>query len=260
MQHLRRLVSRRADRWAEGRFVVEGAKLIEEALAGGARLDAVFVDQTADPGPHDTLLERAAAAGAAVRVVEAGVLDRVADAVTPQPLAAIVAMVHVPLQELDLSGLTLVLAGLQDPGNAGAIVRSATAAGGAAVVFTEGAVDIYNPKTVRASAGALFHRPVAVGAPVTQVLDHLGAAGVPRIATVARGGRPHDQVDWTQPAALVLGSEAHGIGPGLSDRLDQPVTIPMDPSAESLNVAMAATVLCFEAARQRRAATTGVGR
>ncbi|HWE55499.1 MAG TPA: RNA methyltransferase [Acidimicrobiales bacterium] len=259
MRYLRRLVSRRAARWADGRFVAEGPKLLAEAILAHARIEAVFVDPEIGSASHMELADQAAATGARLHTVEPGVLARVGDAVTPQPVAAIVDMVHVPFGALDLSGLTVVLAGLQDPGNAGTIVRSATAAGCVAVVFSEGAVDIYNPKTVRATAGALFHVPLAVVPDVTTVLDHLAASGIPRIASVARGGGAHDERDWTGPAALVLGSEAHGLGAELHDRVDGFVTIPMHDAAESLNVAMAATVLCFEAARQRRQAAHGVG-
>ena len=236
--------------------MAEGPKLLEEALRAGAAVDTVFLDTGADPA-HRELADRAGRHGATVVELDAGVLARVSDAVTPQPVAAVVAMLHVPLEALPVGGLTLVCAGVQDPGNAGTVIRSASAAGSGAVVFCEGAVDIYNPKAVRASAGALFHLPVAVGPATDEVLAHYRGLGVTTVGTVVDGGVDHDRVDWTGPAALVMGSESHGLPASLHDRLDQLVTIPMDGAAESLNVAMAATVICFEAARQRRAATRG---
>ena len=237
--------------------MAEGPKLLEEALRAGAKVDTVFVDARAERPDHRSLVERAGQSGANVVETEPGVLDRVSDAITPQPVTAIVGMHHVPLESLPTGGLILVCVGVQDPGNAGTVVRSAAASGAAAVVFCAGAVDIYNPKAVRASAGTLFHVLLAAGAPADTVLDHLGALGVPRVATVVRGGRDHDRMDWVRPAAVVLGSETHGLPDALRDRIDLQVTIPMHPAAESLNVAMAATVLCFEADRQRRAATRG---
>ena len=237
--------------------MAEGPKLLEEALRAGAAVQAVFLDVRHATDDQRALAERAAQVGAAIRELEAGVLDRVSDSVTAQPVAAIVGMVHVPLESLPADGLSLVCAGIQDPGNAGTVVRSASAAGSAAVVFCEGAVDIYNPKTVRASAGALFQLPVAAGPTAAEVLAHFRGVEVTTVGTVVRGGIAHDRLDWTRPAALVLGSESHGLSPSLDERLDETVTIPMDRGTESLNVAMAATVICFEAARQRRAATRG---
>lgn len=237
--------------------MAEGAKLLDEALRAGIGVDTVYLDQNQAGPEHRGLAERARAAGAAVFETQAGVLQKVCDAVTPQPVAAVLAMVHVPLESLPLEGLTVVGVGIQDPGNAGTVIRSAAASGSGAVVFCEGAVDIYNPKTVRASAGALFHLPLVAGPPPEAVLDHLGARGVARIATVARGGVDHDRMDWTARRALVLGSESHGLPAALETRVDDRVSIPMPASVESLNVAMAAAVLCFEAARQRRAASRG---
>jgi TrmH family RNA methyltransferase len=257
VQRLRRLASRRADRWQAGCFVAEGAHLLDEALRAGASVEAVFVDRATATGAQLRLAERAAGAGAAVHEVAPGVLSRVGDTVTPQPLTAIVRMHHLDVEGLAAPALTVVCAGVSDPGNAGTIVRSALAAGCGAVVFCAGAVDMYNPKAVRASAGALFHLALVAGPEPAATLDALGGRGLRRVATVARGGTDHDRVDWTAASALVLGSESHGLPDGLAERIDEWTTIPMDPASESLNVAMAATVICFEAARQRRAAVRG---
>lgn len=234
--------------------MAEGPKLLEEALRAGARIEAVYLDALAATEHHRGLAERAADGGATIVVLEPGVLDRVSDAVTPQPVAAVVAMGHRPLESLPLDELTVVCVGVQDPGNAGTVVRSAAAAGSGAVVFCTGAVDIYNPKAVRASAGTIFHLPLVAGARAEDVMDRLGARGVARVAAVARGGRDHDRLDWVRATGLVLGSESHGLPDAVKGRIDETVTIPMHPAAESLNVAMASTVLCFEAARQKRAA------
>lgn len=183
-------------------------------------------------------------------------LSKACAATTAQPVAAVVEMIHRPLS--GLAGTrpdpVVVCVGLQDPGNAGTVLRSAAASGAGAVVFCEGAVDVYNPKAVRASAGALFHVPVVAAAPAGETLDELARWGLRRIATVANGGRPYDAADLARPCALILGSEGHGLPAELGDRLDEAVTIPMVTSTESLNVAMAASVVCFEAARQRRTA------
>jgi TrmH family RNA methyltransferase len=190
------------------------------------------------------------AGGAPVYEVAVGVIDRIASTVTPQPVLAVVRRRDVPLATaagaVAVGGFVVVAAGLADPGNLGTILRSAEAAGAGAVVVTEATVDVYNPKVVRASAGALFHVPVVVDV----ALGDLSALGVPLLGAVADGGTPYDEAPLDVACALVLGSEAHGLPVGL--RLDGLVSIPHRGRAESLNVAMAATVLCFEAARRRR--------
>lgn len=148
--------------------------------------------------------------------------------------------------------LALVLVDVGDPGNAGTLLRAAEASGAAAVVFCGHSVDPSNAKCVRASAGALFHVPVAVGGDVAEVADRLGRAGVRTVATVIEDGTPYDELDLRGPLAILLGSEAHGLPPQAIATARERASIPMTGRAESLNVAMAGTLLCFEALRQRR--------
>ena len=144
---------------------------------------------------------------------------------------------------------------LSDPGNLGTLVRSAEAAGAAAILLGPGSVDAYNPKVVRASAGAIFGIPVvdavSEGWSAVEALDALGELGRQRLGATAGIGTIYTDVDFTRPTAVVVGNEAHGLGPDLDPHLDGHVSIPMAGEAESLNVAMAATLLCFESARQR---------
>jgi TrmH family RNA methyltransferase len=228
--------------------VLEGTKVISEALDAGVALEAVFVA----PGDDSVrpLLQRALDAGVRVHQLQAGLIERVADTVTPQPVMAIAPWVDVPLESVRDADFVVVCVDLRDPGNAGTVLRSAEAAGASAVVFCDGSVDVFNPKTVRASAGSLFHVPVVNGGAVEDVLGSLGEWGVRRLGTAARDGVAYDELDLTVPVALVLGNEAHGLPDGLA--LDGSVTIPMAGTGESLNVGMAAAVLCFEVARQRR--------
>lgn len=214
-------------------FVLEGPKLLEEALAAGAPVETVYVSEDAPPVDH-----------ADVRVLRRGVLERVADTVTPQPVLAVCRRIDVPMNAIADATFVVVCVDVQDPGNAGTILRSAEAAGAGGVVFAGSSVDPYNPKTVRASAGSLFHVPV--------VLADLADVPQRTLGTVAHGGTPIDEVDLGVPVAVVLGNEAHGLP---SDApIDEWVTIPMAGRTESLNVGMAAAVLCFEVARRRRAA------
>lgn len=222
--------------------------MLTEALDAGAAVEAVF----AGPGAPADLLDRAVSAGIRVHELAAGVLERVADTVTPQPVAAIVGYHDVPLEALQGASLLVVLVDVRDPGNAGTVLRSAAAAGAGGVISCDGSVDLYNPKTVRASAGTMFHVPIVMGADPAGVLSTLGPWGLHRLGTVARGGQDYDACDLRGPTALVLGNEATGIPDAVAGALDGWLTIPMAGPAESLNVGMAAAVLCFEAARQRR--------
>ena len=254
VQRLRRLSSRRSAREAEHAFVAEGSKVLGEALAAGAPVESVFV---APEGLTDPVVAAAYERGARVHELAPGVLERVAGTVTPQPVVGVVGYVDVELNELRdraQRSFLVVCVDVRDPGNAGTVMRSAEASGAAGVIFCDGTVDVYNPKTVRASAGSLFHVPVVAGGNPLEVPDAMASWGVRRLMTVAQTGTPYDAVDLTGPIAFVLGNEAHGLPPAVSDHIDATVTIPMIGRSESLNVGMAAAVLCFEASRQRRTA------
>jgi TrmH family RNA methyltransferase len=160
-------------------------------------------------------------------------------------------MPEATLEDLGGASFVVVCVDVRDPGNAGAVIRSADAAGADAVVCCAGTVDPFNPKTVRASAGSVLHLPVVAGGEPATVLDALAARGMRCLAAVAHGGTDYTEVDLVGPLALVLGNEASGLPGGLGDLLDQTLTIPMAGQAESLNVSMAAAVLCFEVRRTR---------
>ncbi len=255
VQRLRRLVGRRSARADEGRFVIEGPNLLDEALKANAPIEAVYLDAGWSSDRLSGLVAQCYEQGARVFELEAGVLARVAGTVTPQPVIAVVGMPAFTLDDVRAAGprLLLVCVDVRDPGNAGTVVRSAWAAGVDALVCCEGTVDVYNPKAVRASAGAVLHVPVVAAGPATDVLSELGAWGLTRLATAAEGGSDYATTDLTRPTAFVLGNEAAGLELAeLRPHLDGVVSIPMAAGAESLNVGMVAAVLCFEAARQRR--------
>lgn len=198
------------------------------------------------------VIEQAHAAGVRLFTLATGVLERVADTVTPQALLGIVGAIDRPLEALGATGLVVVLEDVRDPGNVGAIIRSADAAGADAVICLAGTGDPYNPKVVRASAGSLFHLPVVIDVEVDAVVDALAARGCALLATAADGGLDYALDPWPESVALVLGNEANGVSTALRNRCAAAISIPIAGQAESLNVAMAATVLLFEAARRRR--------
>ncbi len=251
VRRIRRLLHQRPVRRAEGAFVVEGANVISTALLAGADLEALFVaPEAAATCPE--LLALAADRDLDVLPLAAGVLERVSDTVTPQPVLAVARWQPPVLAQLAGADLVVVAVDVRDPGNAGTLVRSAEAAGAQGVVFCRNSVDVTNPKTVRASAGALFHVPVVEGGDPQEVLGVLGDVGLVRIGASARGGVPPEDADLTARVALVFGNESHGLPPGLEAALDGIVTIPMQGRSESLNLGMAAAILLYEAQRQRR--------
>jgi TrmH family RNA methyltransferase len=210
-------------------FVVEGLGLLRQAVEAGWTIEGCYV-------APDTTVDL----DVALYELAPNVMERVASTESPQPVLAIVAMRAATLP-VDAT-FVLVADRLADPGNAGTIIRSAEAAGANAVVLTPGSVDPYNPKVVRASAGSLFRVPV-----VEATLDSLH--GFRRLGTSSHRGDVYTDPVYHGRVALVVGNEAHGLDDDAA--VDQWITIPHAGSAESLNVAMAATVLLFEVARQR---------
>jgi TrmH family RNA methyltransferase len=249
---LRRLSRQRAARTDERAYVIDGPTLLDEAVAAGVPIEEVV----AEPDAPDALLDRVRAAGATVHQAAAGALAKAVATVTPQPVAAVARFqdlsVSQVLDRLAEPSVMLVLVGVNDPGNAGTLLRSAEAAGLGAVVFCDDSVDPYNPKCVRASSGSLFRLPVVRDAVGIDAVRLLQERGVVSLGTVAQGGVPYDEIAYVSPTAIVLGNEANGLPEAIQSRLDQLVTIPMQPPVESLNVAMAGTLLAFEAARQFR--------
>ena len=238
IQRLRRLLGRRSARREDGAYVIEGPTLVAEAHAAGLELD-IYVDEDAlDLVPGDA---------PRFSVVRAGLLARVGSTDTPQPIMAVAPLPTNALTALLGASFVLVAAGVNDPGNLGTMLRSAEAAGAAGLVTTAGTVDPYNPKCVRASAGALFHVPVVADVEPAA----LRTLAMALVGTAVDGGQPYDAPGaLAPPLALVLGSEAHGIAADVP--IDRYVTIAHRGRAESLNVAMAATVLSFEIARAAR--------
>ena len=260
VQAARRL-TKRAFRAREGRFLAEGPQAVREAVARPATVTEVFVTREAAER-HPELLEPAAEQGAPVHLVSGEVMSAIAQTVTPQGVVAVCRTLDRPLADVLAEGLRLVavLAHARDPGNAGTVVRTADAAGAGAVLLTGDSVDPYNPKCVRASAGSLFHLPVAVGRDVAQDLPALRAAGLQVLAADSHADLDLDQaVDrgmLSGPTAWVFGNEAWGLPPETRELADAVVRVPIHGRAESLNLATAAAVCLYASARAQRARAT----
>jgi RNA methyltransferase, TrmH family len=249
-------VRQRAERWAEGVCVLEGPDLIEAAFAAGVEVEALYVAEGSST--HDdvaALVRRANDAATATYSLDPGVLDRVADARTPQPVLAEARFSVSTLDDLDHDAMVLVLDNVRDPGNLGTILRSADAAGAAGVVLSGDCVDPFNPKTLRATAGSVFHVALVL-APLEETLAHFARRAVRSYATVVRGGTPYRECDLSGTCVVVVGNEATGLDDAAVARCDEPMSIEMAGRSESLNAGVAASLIAFEALHQRRGTTT----
>jgi len=233
--------------------VVEGAELLSVALEAGTPVESVFVAPEGRGNPAvAAVVDRAFARGVRVFDLGPGVIERVADTVTPQPVLAVVGFAPAELQDVKDKSTVVVCVDVRDPGNAGTMIRTADASGVGAVVCCDGTVDPTNPKTVRSSAGSLFHVPVVAGGTAVSVIRTLHDWGFTTVGTAVRGGVGYAAFDWDQKVAVVFGNEASGLDGPVVAALDATVSIPMVGHAESLNVSVSAAVVCFEALRQRQ--------
>lgn len=244
-----RSLYRREERRRTRRFVLEGPRFVLDALRAGATPELIVADDErlgADPVGRAVL---DALAGYPVVWAAGRALAAASETATPQGVLAVFAYETRPSVR-DVGPLLLLLDGVQDPGNVGAIVRSADAAGVRTVALLPGCADVYGPKALRAGAGAQLWLTVLPEATWPDV-EPLLAGRALRVAD-ARGERDYAAVDWRQPAALLLGSEAHGPSAEALARATGTVRVPLAGRGTSLNVAAAAAVLLFEALRQRR--------
>lgn len=236
-----------------GAMLLDGPHLIEEALTSGVTLDTIAFAERHLPGRFDTLAARAAAGG--VRRIL--VTDQVLAAMSPvQQPAGVVAIGRRRTASLDAvfatqPQLILLLAEIQDPGNVGAIIRTADACGATGLVPGEATADPLGWKALRGGMGSTFRLPVAARQPLDDVARRAQGAGIRLLSAVPRGGTPLPDCDLRGPSAILLGGEGPGLPEALVRLADEHVTIPMRPPAESLNVAIAAALLLYEASRQR---------
>lgn len=244
-----RKLADRKHRLGEQRFLVEGLRLIEDGWRSGVRPHQLFYDeaQVAASAPAQRLLAELAAAQVTLLPCSPAAFATLSQTVTPQGLAAVMPLPALPWPAQPT--LLLLLDGVRDPGNAGTLLRSAEAAGVEGVIFGPHSVDPFNEKVVRAGMGVHFRLPLRLCAEEAQLAAALGA--LPLIVAEGTAAQAYDQIDWRQPAILTVGNEAEGPSPFVR-RCARPVAIPMLGRTESLNAAIAGSVILFEAARQRR--------
>lgn len=272
----------RSGRLKRRQFLAEGPQAVREALrahhdclaAGGTAVVEAIYATVESLKKFPELLESASAPGSRlqVRIASELVLAAMTDTVSPQGVVAVCNFVDVPLEEVIASKPKLIamLCRVQDPGNAGTVLRAADAAGADAVIFSQSSVDIYNPKAVRSTAGSIFHLPVVLGADLAEVVAAASAAGIGILAADGYGqlnldllqdesaARSFDQeipdatYDLAEPTMWLFGNEAQGLAGEEKALADHRVAVPVYGAAESLNLGTAATVCLYASARAQR--------
>lgn len=245
IKRVRRLQASRRFREQNQAYVVESARWLKELSSAGIKPEASLVTESwLNVEANGQLIQTLSTS---IQVVSDSVLAYASEVESPAGILAIVPMSTLRLPE-HLAWL-LILDGISDPGNMGAILRSAAAAGVDGVLLTPGSVDRYNPKVIRAGMGAHLHLPIVKDnwSAIRKFSSHLTV-----YLADAHGGTIYSEVDWFKPTALIIGSEALGASKVAQDLCDERVKIPLANSSESLNAAVSAGILLFEAVRQRR--------
>jgi TrmH family RNA methyltransferase len=235
----------------DGSIAIEGTKLVEEAIRSGLRLRAVFFSESARERAN-RLMPQLSHATETILLPD-DIFHSAVASESPQGVAALVYPLASSLDALyrsEPAPLILGCAGLQDPGNLGTILRSAEAFGASGVLCTEGTVSPANPKVARASAGSLFRLP-CLKLPTPEIIDSLRQHRVRIAITSSHNGRPLHEIDLTLPTAIFIGNEGQGVSRALFDAAEEAILIPHSEKVESLNAAIAASVLLYEAQRQR---------
>lgn len=279
LAHLQRLAQHPAERRKSGQFLIEGAVLLNDALNAGLHVNEVLLERGRAGDAEKAAAERARREGAVCAEVADETLARVGASVTPPPILAVAGIpgggvsvgrhsgeasdehadgavasageeAVASMEGAEVEGFSLVAVEIADPSNAGALLRCAEGAGASEVVFAGNCVDTWGPKVVRASAGSVFRIPPRRELDAAAFLQGLKQSGRQVIATAADRGNPYYEFSYDKEAVILMGNETHGLPEAIESCVTDWVHIPLSGSTESLNVAMAAAIICFEARRQ----------
>ena len=251
VKRLVNLVKKRKTRDQEGVFVTEGPRMFEEAPRERVR-EVYFSESFLGKAPE--IWEKVKSSGIPAEILSDHVFSHVSDTQTPQGVLAVVDRKEAALEQIlsETDPLLLVLDGLQDPGNLGTILRTGEGAGVTGIILGGDCVDLYNPKTIRSTMGSVYRMPVCRCRDLTEALTEMKEKGILTYAAHLEGKNSYDQEDYQKPCAFLIGNEGNGLRREVAEAADRWIRIPMKGQVESLNAAVAATVLMFEASRQRR--------
>jgi len=241
-------------RKAEGKFIVEGIHLVSEGLKCGLIDRVLFSGSIMRTYDGKNLIGKIISSGIPHEEVNEKIFKDLSNVETPQWIIASVRPKLADFGSLFEADrpLILVACGIQDPGNLGTMIRTASAAGCSGLILTQGTVDPYNEKVVRATAGTIFHLNMVKIDDIIEVVSSLKRRGIKVISSFVDASRAYFEADYCRPTAVVIGSEGQGLPAGLENISDETVSIPMAAGTESLNAGVAAAVILFEAVRQRR--------
>lgn len=248
IKQIRKLQSTK-ERHKQQLFLLEGTHLLEEACAVNYPLEVVCCTPEWQAN-HPQLWELVCSLCDRSEIVSPEVLSAIATTVQPDGVVA-TAKRGEPTHQVPYTGIVLALETIQDPGNLGTMIRTAAAAGAAGLWLSQDSVDLDNPKVLRASAGQWFRLATAVSADLQQTVQNCQQAGMQVVATLPTAELTYWQVDWQKPSLILLGNEGAGLSADLAAMADMQVKIPLSPGVESLNVAIAAALMLYEAQRQR---------
>lgn len=249
------LLSKAKERKAQGLFVTEGVRMFKEAP--DSRIREVYLSEKFQG--EDMIMDKLRCLqeqnGTVVEHVREDVFCKMCDTRTPQGILCVLSMPQHDLSQLlekDKQGVYLVLEDIQDPGNLGTMIRSGEGAGISGVIMSRNTVDVFNPKTVRATMGSIYRVPFVYTDELGKTICDMKEKGIQTYAAHLEGKRSYDKEDYRQATAFLIGNEGNGLSRQIADMADAYIRIPMSGRVESLNAAIAATLLIYEAARQRR--------
>lgn len=252
VKRLVNLKKKRKSRDEEKVFLVEGIRMFREVPV--KQLEEVYVSESFYKKERDTV--ELVLKGSEVRpeVLSDTVFDYVSDTKTPQGVLCVVRQMEYSLEEVTAGEcpMIMVLDHLQDPGNLGTILRTAEGAGVTGILMDQECVDVYNPKTIRSTMGSVYRMPFCYVEDLKEGICCLKKSGIHTYAAHLEGSQNYEKEDYRKPCAFLIGNEGNGLRKEIADLADIYIKIPMKGQVESLNAAIAASVLMFEAARQRR--------
>lgn len=251
------LLKKSKERRVKKSFVVEGPKMVLEAPAEW--LKAVYVSESYEKNPENNnmlkeLGKKCKVSQATFEIVADSVFKSVSDTQTPQGIMAVVSMPEYSMEQLMDGDKThlLILESIQDPGNLGTMVRTGEGAGITGIIMNKTSVDLFNPKTIRSTMGSIYRVPFVVTEDLPKVMMELKEKGVSLYAAHLKGEHSYDEEDYTKSCGFLIGNEGNGLSDEIADLANTYIKIPMEGKVESLNAAISATLLMYEANRQRR--------
>lgn len=248
IKEIQLLQRKKKERMKRQLFIVEGLRAVEE-IPNSWNVNKYIVAESYMTNSHNIIKDR----DAPVFYVSDNIFKNITDTQTPQGIMAIVSYPQYNLEEIISSeqGFFIIGDEIQDPGNVGTLIRTAHAAGVNGVFLSKGCVDIYNPKTVRATMGSIFHIPIFVDVDIEELITRLAEIGTNIYATAVDSNKTIYDYDYTTKTAIVIGNEANGIREEIKDIINNYITIPMPGRSESLNASIAAGICMYEVVRQR---------